>query len=105
MKSKITEVCNHDISWFYNDIQLNELFEVDLNDIEEAIKDGFSSGQMAYEDDKGNLYYGQWHIINWRNHALELRNSLQALIELSDSDNIKKARKAIEEFDEQWSEF
>lgn len=99
-KNKITEISGHDVSWFVNSKSVNELSEIEIERIAELIKEGINQGQicMSYCG-KNNVDYettGWWSIINWRDIATELRNSIE-------SGSITNSQlKAIKRFDDEW---
>lgn len=101
MKNKITEISGHDISWYVNSKSINELSDYEKERISFEIGTGITQGQivMSYRG-KNNVDYettGWWHIINWKDIALELRNSI-------DGGFINKDQlKAVKRFDDNWT--
>lgn len=100
MKNNVTEILGHDISWFVDADSIKELDESSIEHIEKLIKDGYTQGSLSIcygkfgstKDQKETS--GYWHIINWKNIALELYNVTGSEV------NAQKARKL---FDENWN--
>lgn len=94
-KNNVSEILNHDISWFVDSNRVTELDQSSIDHIKQCIEDGISQGSLcvtygAKHDKESN---GWWRIINWKNIALDLYNSV------GDGDKIKAAKK---QFDENW---
>ena len=86
MENRITEVLQHDISWWIDegeDKEVTELDESTIEHIEECIKEGYSSGQIVTENGTG-----WWSMIDWQDIACELYNCVT-----NRTDAGKKARK------------
>ncbi len=99
MKNKITEILGHDISWNVNSKSCVELDECSIEHIETCIKDGITQGELTvyFGKDKDKETNGWWSIINWKDIALELRNSI-------DGGFINKDQiKAVKRFDDIWT--
>lgn len=100
-KNKITEISGHDISWYVNSKSINELSDYEKERISFEIAHGITQGQivMSYRG-KNNIDYetnGWWSIINWKDIALELRNSIQTGF-ITESQI-----KAVKRFDDTWT--
>jgi hypothetical protein len=94
----ITEILHHDISWYTDSPSVKELDMVSTEHIENAIQEGFSSGDvcMSYGHMGNEEARGMWHIINWRNIAHELYN---ALLNGNEEDGLK----ALKKFEDEWT--
>jgi hypothetical protein len=99
MKNKITEILQHDISWFVDSTSVKELDECSIEHIEECIKDGLSQGQLCVTYGKYNdkETTGWWHIIDWQGLALGLYNAFEPF-----KDNPTQ-KEAVKRFNDEWS--
>lgn len=91
----VTEILQHDVSWFVESNSVTELDECSIEHIEESIKDGYSSGSLhvTYGKSNNKETSGYWRIINWKNIALQCYNGIK---------NPHTAKEAIEAFDNEW---
>lgn len=94
----IKEVLQHDVSIITDSQTATNLSEIAEQEIENMIKDGYSSGQIEtilYKDDddeEGELVYVSWRIVDWRSIALELYNA-----NTEEKNNVARVR-----FEEEW---
>jgi hypothetical protein len=99
MKNKITQVLQHDISWFVSAKIITELDSASIEHIEECIKNGINQGELCIsyfnQFDKEVETIGWWYIINWQDIALQCYNALKAT-------NTKQKKDAIKRFDKEW---
>lgn len=102
-KNKITEILKHDISWNVLATSVKELDEVSIEHIEKCIQDGYTQGELHISFGKSHEKEtsGWWRIINWKNIALDLRNSFLSKASDDEKDRILKA--AIARFDKEWT--
>ena len=100
MKQQITEIMEHDIKWHLsaNNVPLNDS---DIEHIEYQIGSGYTSGELNVSYGKNNEKEtsGWWELINWKDIALGLYNSIANV----SKDAQKEAqRKAVKNFNENW---
>lgn len=103
-KQIITEILSHDVSWYVDKKGVTDLAGAE-EDIERMIKDGYTSGELHLSYGKNNekTTSGWWHIINWRDIALQLRNSIVAVKE-GTGEVLKEGQKeAVKRFDKEWT--
>jgi hypothetical protein len=101
MKNKITEIYEHDISW-YIDGKINELDETSRHHIQECIIDGITQGELCIST-KRKEYYGWWHIINWKDIALGLYNATKQKGIYQDNITPGVIEAARQRFDNEWT--
>jgi hypothetical protein len=95
-QNHITEIFEHNISWWVYDNKVKELDDSTIQYIESSIGKGFTSGTLCVSYGKNNEKEtdGWWTLVDWKNIALTLYNALDA-----DKESKLKAK---ELFDENW---
>jgi len=91
----ITEILCHDVSWWVDVDSVTELDDCSIEHIEQCITDGCRQGDLnvSYGKNMQKEATGWWYIINWKDIALELRNTYQnGAIET-----------AVRRFDDEWT--
>jgi len=94
----ITQVLEHDISWWVYDNKVKELDDSTIEHLESYIAKGFTSGELCISYGKNNEkeMYGWWTLVDWKDIALALYNAIR---------NKTKEDEAIKLFDETWEQF
>ena len=58
-------VIKYRAKFWYNDIEVNELSEVNEEHIKNLLLEGFYSGELVQEDNEGNRYTGWWRMVDF----------------------------------------
>ena len=94
MKNKITNILEHNISWYVESNRIKELDSCSIEHIENSITDGYTSGSLNVTYGKNNNLEtsGYWSIVDWKDIALELYKA----------QTLEEKKKATKRFDENW---
>lgn len=94
----ITEIFEHDISWWVDDNKVKELDDSTIEHIEYNIGQGCTSGELciSYGRNNDKEVYGWWTLVDWKDIALALYNAIG---------NKVKENEAKKLFDETWKQY
>lgn len=90
----ITEVLEHDISWWVDSNSVKELDESSIEHIKKMIEQGITQGELCitYGRHRNLETWGWWYIIKWRDIAMQLYRECP-----NDNEGQKAARKRYEQ--------